>query len=235
MKSQIYCIKCLRSGRVYVGGSSHGARGRYRNHMSQLRRGVHKNKRLQDDFDEYGEECFEFSVLAECEPELLHKHEAEWCLKLGAYEKSRGYNVISAPNGGRTFINSSKRTHAYFRRVEPSMVSVLDGVLFGTTANDKVGVGEEEKGGAEVFNEMARVVREKSNRVEELELEVKRLNDDLLVIDAGRADLRAENAFLRAENERLIAGGVGVDVKMRGELERCKAKVKEYERMYNGS
>lgn len=99
-------------------------------------------------------------------------------------------------------------SRVYYRRVPEEKYwevhLAVEGVLLGSAANDKGGVGES-------FGEMARAIREKSGRVEELEL---------------------ENARLREENERLIAGGVGVDVKMKGELERCKAKVKEYERMY---
>ena len=106
-------------------------------------------------------------------------------------------------------------SRVYYRRVPEEKYGevhlAVEGVLLGSAANDKVGVGREKGVDAGEFNEMARVIREKSGRVEELEL---------------------ENARLREENERLIAGGVGVDVKMRGELERCKAKVKEYERMY---
>jgi len=130
-------------------------------------------------------------------------------------------------------------SRVYYRRVPEEKYGevhlAVEGVLLGSAANDKVGdphrglIGHkvnldgkvgvicEYKGGSgPVGGEW-----EKSPREKEMELELDRLV--------------GENAMLKAENERLIAGGVGVDVKMRGELERCKAKVKEYERMYNGS
>jgi group I intron endonuclease len=68
----IYAIK--RDERAYIGHSSNITK-RWSNHKSDLRRGVHDNPHLQNAWDKYGEEEFEFVVLEECEVELLHIRE----------------------------------------------------------------------------------------------------------------------------------------------------------------
>lgn len=124
----------------------------------------------------------------------------------------------------------SSRTARYFRRIPDDEVLVreLDGVVcryLGSAAKVDSGrfEGHGGAGGGSGIGEVVEGLKSNAGGVsgaaeEELRKEV------------GRLEL--ENAMLKEENERLIAGGVGVDVKMKAELERCKAKVKEYERMY---
>jgi len=50
----VYVIKHNITNRVYV-GSSHNVKHRYLRHMYLLRKGKHKSKLMQKDFDEYGE------------------------------------------------------------------------------------------------------------------------------------------------------------------------------------
>ena len=58
----IYMIKNTENGKVYIGSSKNVCR-RWNNHMSELFQRIHKNYKLQDDFDKYGIEKFTFSVL----------------------------------------------------------------------------------------------------------------------------------------------------------------------------
>ncbi len=116
----------------------------------------------------------------------------------------------------------SKRTAAYYRRVEPSMVSVLDGVLFGSAANGDSGrfEGGEEAGGGSGTGGVAEGLKSNAEGVsgaaeEGLRKEVERLE--------------LENAMLKAENERLIAAGVGVDAKLEEEVKVLRKKVKDLE------
>ena len=61
----IYEIRCLVSGKVYV-GSSKNVPGRLYKHRWQLRKGQHYNLHLQRAWDLYGEESFTFKKVSDC-------------------------------------------------------------------------------------------------------------------------------------------------------------------------
>lgn len=61
----VYEIRCRVNKRVYVGESiNHLAR--FHNHKTLLRGGMHFNKRLQEDFNTYGEDAFDFVFCEQC-------------------------------------------------------------------------------------------------------------------------------------------------------------------------
>ncbi len=58
----VYCIRNNVNGMMYVGTTTRLIE-RWRLHRYQLKDGVHHNKKLQNDWDHYGEQCFTFSIL----------------------------------------------------------------------------------------------------------------------------------------------------------------------------
>lgn len=58
----IYCIKNTCNGHCYIGQSGRIPR-RFTEHKTKLRKGRHRNQRLQKAWTEFGEESFEFSIL----------------------------------------------------------------------------------------------------------------------------------------------------------------------------
>jgi len=66
--SCVYQIKNLTNNKVYIGETTRGEL-RWKEHLKGLRGNYHKNSLLQEDFDKYGEEAFEWSVLKEFEDE----------------------------------------------------------------------------------------------------------------------------------------------------------------------
>lgn len=64
MVSGVYSITCRANGWVYI-GSSGRVRSRWKTHKSWLRCGRHNIPKLQSDWDEFGENAFEFELLAE--------------------------------------------------------------------------------------------------------------------------------------------------------------------------
>jgi len=62
----IYKISCLQDSRVYI-GSSNNIKRRWSEHVRDLNKGNHRNYKLQDDWDAYGDESFIFEVLEETE------------------------------------------------------------------------------------------------------------------------------------------------------------------------
>ena len=66
--SCVYQIINLINNKVYIGETTRGEL-RWKDHLARLRGNYHRNKLLQEDFNKYGEEAFEWSILKEFEDE----------------------------------------------------------------------------------------------------------------------------------------------------------------------
>ena len=64
----VYQIKNLENNKVYIGETIRGEL-RWKEHLRDLRGNRHPNKLLQEDFDKYGREAFEWTILKEFEAE----------------------------------------------------------------------------------------------------------------------------------------------------------------------
>lgn len=94
----IYCIKNLKNSKCYI-GLSVDVQHRWGNHRRLLKHNTHINKYLQNAWNKYGEENFEFSIIEKCSVEDLPKREMYWIEKLDTFKK--GYN--SSLGGEGTF------------------------------------------------------------------------------------------------------------------------------------
>lgn len=72
--SGIYQIRNLVNGKRYI-GSAVRFRSRWHKHISALRRGVHHNAHLQNAWQKYGEDSFEFSIVEVCPRDKLLERE----------------------------------------------------------------------------------------------------------------------------------------------------------------
>lgn len=87
----IYAIKNKITGDVYV-GQSINLKARWAGHFRLLFSGKHQNRKLQDDFSNYGSDAFVCSRLEFCLVELLCERETHYTTLLGAT-----YNQASPP------------------------------------------------------------------------------------------------------------------------------------------
>ena len=115
-ESGIYYIKNLLNDKIYVGQTKH-LNLRYGQHKYKLNKGKHTNYGLQEDWDSYGEKCFEFGILERCPEEKLDAQEEYWINKKNAYNEETGYNRNA---GGQSGYSSDSKTrkmrsenHAY--------------------------------------------------------------------------------------------------------------------------
>ena len=92
MVSGIYKITNTINGKVYV-GSAVNFDTRWKEHIRELRKGKHHSSALQNAWDKYGEEKFEFSIIEECERtrKVLLGREQYWIDTLDSVAK--GYNI----------------------------------------------------------------------------------------------------------------------------------------------
>jgi hypothetical protein len=101
IESGVYQIRCIPTGKIYV-GSAVNLRKRWGEHRRSLQRGKHCNHRLQNAWNKYGAECFEFSVLEFVAVSDLVVVEQEWILSTGCTDSTIGFNIcdVAASPGG---------------------------------------------------------------------------------------------------------------------------------------
>lgn len=89
----IYVIKNTINNRVYVGRSSQ-PETRWKAHIAKLRRGCHPVEDLQFDFDQFGEDVFDFKIIEIVDPKNSYKtyKEYKWMQKLRSTDRATGYN-----------------------------------------------------------------------------------------------------------------------------------------------
>ena len=104
--SGIYKIQsAINSERTYI-GSSVNISNRWSKHLSNLKFHKHPNKKLQNHYNKYGIEDFEFSVLVECEKEKLIELEQYY---IDLYKPWFNIRLIAESNLGYKFSEESKK------------------------------------------------------------------------------------------------------------------------------
>lgn len=96
-RSGIYKITNSVSGKIYVGSAVH-IRKRWNLHLLHLRRGTHRNRKLQASFAKHGEDAFQVSVIEFCEIPALLEREQFWLDALNAV--GAGYNLNPTAGSG---------------------------------------------------------------------------------------------------------------------------------------
>ena len=93
----IYSILNKRNGKIYVGQTIQG-RKRFKKHKSELDNHNHPNSHLQNAWDKYGSDAFEFNVLENCSDDKLDDNEIWWIDYFDSTNQDKGYNLRSGGN-----------------------------------------------------------------------------------------------------------------------------------------
>lgn len=129
----IYKIENKINGKIYV-GQSRNIDQRWYAHKNELNRNKHCNEYLQNSWNKYGEESFEFSVLEECTIDKLNDREIFWINKLYSNNHDYGYNLTDGGGGtsGHHW-NDDEKEHLSETRNRDEIVQLnLDGTLVNT-------------------------------------------------------------------------------------------------------
>lgn len=107
--SAIYGIRHILSGKTYV-GSAVKVKSRWKVHLNSLRKGKHHSKYLQNAWDKYGGNSFEFIILEiVSDKNLLLAKENIWINKLSSADNDYGFNMCLTA-GSQLGMKRSKET-----------------------------------------------------------------------------------------------------------------------------
>lgn len=98
-KAFIYKIQNTINGKLYIGSSTRPQK-RWYEHKRDLNKSTHHSTHLQNSWNTYGEEMFEFVVIDECTIEQQFTLEKEWIIKEQTYLEEWGYNMAIPEEGG---------------------------------------------------------------------------------------------------------------------------------------
>ena len=90
----VYVIKNIVTNKLYIGSTISGFRKRILEHIYELLKNKHHSNYLQNSFNKYGIENFEFSILEECTRESIIEREQYYLDKYKTYIRKYGYNIL---------------------------------------------------------------------------------------------------------------------------------------------
>lgn len=106
MEGIVYMILNIENNKMYI-GSTVDSEKRFRSHLNGLRGQYHENRKIQKDFNIYGEECFRFITLCET-VSIEERLEIEESLIQGMRTFDIGYN-LSLDGRGRYILTEETR------------------------------------------------------------------------------------------------------------------------------
>ena len=121
-------IKNLKNDKKYIGQAA-DIYWRWGHHKSDLKGNRHHNKHLQNSWNLYGEDNFEFSIIEECPICILDEREIFWINKLRTYvgfDNCQGYNEDLGGKGIRGYKHTEEEINKMRRIQNPEIVLQFD-------------------------------------------------------------------------------------------------------------
>lgn len=112
MKSGIYSIVNRTTGKIYIGSSKDIDR-RFKEHKSELNRGIHSNGRLQNAWNKYSESDFEFNIVELCDIDNLLIREVFYVNKFNSLSRVCGFNIETPGRPVLSEATKKKISHAH--------------------------------------------------------------------------------------------------------------------------
>ena len=106
-KEGIYAIRNKINNKIYI-GQSNNIYNRWSQHKSQLNRNVHGNRHLQNAWNKYGEENFDFLILELCNSDRIDDLERFYIKKYNSIDDKNGYNHEFGGNSNKKASDKTK-------------------------------------------------------------------------------------------------------------------------------
>lgn len=103
----IYCIINRINNKVYI-GQSLNLQKRFKEHKTDLKKGIHVNTHLQNAYNKYGVENFIFKVIMFCDASELNKYENFFIKIFHATDRNKGYNILQYANQNPSTVQEVK-------------------------------------------------------------------------------------------------------------------------------
>ena len=113
----IYSITNIINNKKYI-GQSVDIKCRIRNHKYELRHNKHSNDHLQKSFNKYGEDCFVFETICECEESELDELERYYITYYNCMNSDYGYNAESGGNAKKHVSKETRQKMSEMRQGE---------------------------------------------------------------------------------------------------------------------
>lgn len=119
----VYKILCITSNKFYIGSSDNIFR-RFKNHKNDLNKNKHSNSYLQNAWNKYRENQFQFTIVEiVISPNDLLKKEQEYLDNLMLWKRKIGYNIskfADSPNRGRKMSKNSRKKMSIAQKIRAS-------------------------------------------------------------------------------------------------------------------
>lgn len=105
MKSGIYVIQCMTTGKCYI-GQSKDIHNRLLSHKASLKINKHRNPKLQNSYNKYGENNFSYNTLILCDIDVIDIHEVFYIKLFDSIVN--GFNLESGGNLNKTISSEAR-------------------------------------------------------------------------------------------------------------------------------
>lgn len=156
--SGVYAIVNKDNGKLYI-GSTNRLNKRDNEHWSDLSTKTHDNQHLQNAFNKYGRESFEYYVIFQCKEEDLLKYEQFFMDFYDVCHDKFGYNII--PRADRTVL--SEETIAKMRVAQKGKGNGFYGRKHSQEAKNKIGLENSKKKRTDIFKRRISTVTKGKN------------------------------------------------------------------------
>ena len=104
----VYCIENLANNKKYIGQSIDVTK-RWARHKYELKHNKHINIHLQNAWNKYGEENFNFYLLKECSSDNIDEVEVEYIKQFNTTDYAFGYNLDSGGRQQKTISDETRQ------------------------------------------------------------------------------------------------------------------------------
>jgi group I intron endonuclease len=136
MKSGVYKITNLKNGKFYI-GSSKDIEFRWSEHKKHLNGNYHINKKLQNAWNFYGKENFEFTIIELINDFNLLVKEQFYLDMFKPHMKEIGYNINPSAYGGDTITNNPNKEQIIKNMTVANNVGHMHGKKHSEEAKEK--------------------------------------------------------------------------------------------------
>lgn len=119
----IYKIENIINKFKYI-GQSHNIYSRWYSHKRELNKNTHHNYKLQNDWNKYGQNNFDFEIIDICDISELNDREMYWIKKFDSY--NNGYNLDLGGLGVRGYKHTEEELNKMIHVQNPKRVVQLD-------------------------------------------------------------------------------------------------------------